>query len=133
MANSSSVTSSLDRRNIEPNTMKVWEVTVTFLIEAGGGSDEMSHEVVINGLLREAFIAVGAAGGISGTVNVDFDDSNDVEFDTNASLAELSETVVAFNTRVGIPVTSFTIRVDPTDDPAAGQDDWEIAVTCRGT
>ena len=64
MANSSSVTSSLDRRNIEPNTMKVWEVTVTFLIEAGGGSDEMSHEVVINGLLREAFIAVGAAGGI---------------------------------------------------------------------
>ncbi len=133
MANSSSITSSLDRRNIEPYTKKVWEATVTFLVEAGGGAAEMSHTVSINGLLREAFIAVGSAGGITGNVDVDFDDSNGVEFDTNNTLSEGSETVVAFNNRVGIPITSFTIRVDPSDDPTAGNDDWEIVVTCRGT
>ncbi len=133
MANSSTLTSSVDNRNDEPNIKPVWETIVTFLVEAGGGAAEMSHTVSINGLLREAFIAVGAAETGALTVNVDFDDSNGVEFDTNAGLTELSDTVVAFNNRIGIPITSFTIRVDPSDDPTSGQNDWEIVVTCRGT
>lgn len=133
MANSSTLTSSVERRNEEPILMSVWERKVTFLVEADGGHTEISHDVEVNGLFREAFIAVGAAAGITGTVEVDFDDSDGVEFDTNSALGEGSETAVAMNSGAGIPINGFTIRVDPSDDPTTGNDDWEIVVTCRGT
>ena len=132
MANSVSVTSSLDRRNLEPNIKKVWEYEVTFVIEADGGHAEISHTLPVNGMLREMVIEVGAAGGITGTVNVDFDDSNGVEFDTNATLAEGSETIVTPNSGNGKAINGLIIRLDASDDPTTGQDDWEIVVTCRG-
>jgi hypothetical protein len=90
----------------------------------------MSHEVLVNGMLREMVIEVGAASGITGTVNVDFDDNRGVEFDTNGTLGEGSETIVTPNSGVGKPVSNLTIRVDPSDDPTSG--DWVIVVTCRG-
>ncbi len=90
----------------------------------------MSQLVPINGTLREMVIEVGAAAGITGTVNVDFDDSQGVEFDTNATLGEATETIVTMNSGNGKVVNSFTIRVDPSDDPTSG--DWDIVVTCRG-
>ncbi len=132
MANSVSVTSLVDRRNLEPHTKKIWEIVSTFVIEAGGGATEISHTVPINGLLREATIQVGDAGGITGTVNVDFDDADSVPFDTNNTLGEGSKTLTVFNLGVGKPVNNFIIRLDPSDDPTAGNDDWEIIVTCRG-
>ncbi len=132
MANSSSVATA-DNRNDEPHVRPVWETVTTFLIEAGGGTTEISQEVNINGLLREMLIEVGTAGGISGTVNVDLDDSRGVEFDTNATLGEGSNTLVVFNLSVGKAVNGITIRLTPSDDPTSGQDDWEIVVTCRGT
>lgn len=132
MANSVSVTSFLDNRNSEPNIKKVWEYEVTFVIEADGGHAEISHTLPVNGMLREMVIEVGAAGGITGTVNVDFDDSNGVEFDSNATLAELSETIVTMNSGAGKAINGLIIRLDASDDPTSGQDDWEILVTCRG-
>lgn len=131
MANSSSISSS-DNRNDEPHVKPVWEVVTTFLVEADGGSAELSQAVNVNGLLKEMVIEVGAAGGIAGTANVDFDDNRGVEFDTNATLAEGSETIVTMNSGNGKPVNGITIRVDPSDDPTTGQADWEIVVTCRG-
>lgn len=130
MANSSTVTSFVDRRNQEPNVKPIWEQVITFTIEADGGHAELSHTVKVNGTLREMVIEVGAAGGITGTVNVDFDDNRGVEFDTNASLAELSETIVTPSG--GKVVDDFIIRVDPSDDPTTGSADWTIVVTCRG-
>jgi len=130
MANSSTLTSSVDLRNAEPYIKPVWEQVITFLIEAGGGATEIKHTVYVNGILREMVIEVGTAGGITGTVNVDFDDNRGVEFDTNASLAEGSETIVTPSG--GKFVNDFIIRLDPSDDPTAGNDDWEIVVTCRG-
>lgn len=126
MANGSVLTSLLERRNLEPHTKQVWERKVAFTIETGGGSDELSHEVIVNGTLKDIVIEVGAAAGITGTVNVDFDDNNGVEFDNNDTLAESSETVVAPNK----VVDNFTIRANPSDDPTSG--DWVIVVTCKG-
>ncbi len=131
MANSSSV-SSKDSRNNEPYVKPVWEIVTTFIIEADGGATELSQNIDINGSLKEMTIEVGAATGITGTVNVDLDDNRGIEFDTNATLGEGSETSVSFNTGVGKVVDGFAIRLDPSDDPTSGQDDWEIVVTCRG-
>lgn len=106
----------------------VWKRKVTFLIEAGQGHDELTYSVQINGILQEAVIEVGTTSQGSETVNVDFDDDEGVEFSANASLAESSETILAFSKPVA---GTFDIRVDPGDDPDSG-DDWEIVVTCRG-
>lgn len=126
MANSSELTSLVEDRNTEPNIKPIWERVVTFTVETGGGSDEMSHDVLVNGTLRDVVIEVGVAAGITGTVNVDLDDNRGVEFKANATLAEGSETIVAPNK----VVNNFTIRVDPSDDPTSG--DWVIVVTCKG-
>ena len=131
-ANSSSLTDSIEKRNDEPKIKPIWMRETTFVVEADGGSSEISHTVLVNGNLREMVIRVGAAGSITGTVNVDFDDIDGVEFDTNATLGELSETIVTLSTSNGKPVNNFIIRLDPSDDPTAGQADWEIIVTCRG-
>jgi len=131
-ANSSTLTSVSDRRVQEPDNKPTWEQVVTFTIEADGGVTEISHTVYVNGNLREMIIEVGAAGGISGTANVDFDDNRGIEFDTNATLAEGSETVVYMNLGVGKVVDDFIIRLTPSDDPTTGSDDWTIVVTCRG-
>lgn len=130
MANSSVLTSAVERRNKEPNVAPVWERKVTFTIDTGGGSTELSHTVIVNGTLKQMVIEVGAAAGITGTVNVDFDDNNGVEFDANATLGEASETIVTPNSGNGVPVDNFIIRADPSDDPTSGI--WEITVTCRG-
>ena len=67
MANSSTDTSGVDKRNTEPHVKPIWERKVTFTIETGGGHDELTHTVQANGKLREMVIEVGAAAGISGT------------------------------------------------------------------
>ena len=131
-ANSASLNSSVERRNKEPNVGKVWERVTLFLIEPGGGHAEISEEIIVNGILKEMIIEVGAASGITGTVNVDFDDNRGVEFDTNATLGEGSETIVSMATGTGKPVVNFTIRLDASDDPVTNADDWQIFVTCRG-
>lgn len=106
----------------------VWKRQATFTIEAGQGHAEITYSVDINGILQEAVIEVGTTTQGSETVNVDFDDDEGVEFSANASLAESSNTILAFSKPVA---GSFDIRVDPGDDPDSGSD-WEIVVTCRG-
>lgn len=126
MANSAVLTSFLDRRSRQPNTMPVWEYVYTFTIDTGGGSAEQTVTVPVNGIFQEAVIEVGAAAGITGTVNVDLDDNRDNEFSGNAALAEGSLTTLAFSK----PVDTFKVRADPSDDPTSGT--WDIIVTCRG-
>lgn len=128
MANSVSLTGFVEGRNEEPFSKPVWEQEVIFVVEAGGGHAEQTYTVLVNGILQEAVIEVGAAGGITGTVNVDFDDNNGVEFSANASLGEGSETILSFSK----PVNNFIIRADASDDPTTGQADWLIKITCRG-
>jgi len=128
MANAAVLTSLVESRNTEPNVKPIWEQVVTFTIETGGGHAELSHTVPVNGTLREMVIEVGAAAGITGTVDVDFDDNRGVEFDTNATLAEGSETIVTPSG--GKVVDGFIIRVDASAAPTSGN--WDIVVTCRG-
>lgn len=127
MANSAVLTSHQNRRALQPNTHPAWKYVYTFSIEAGGGHAEQTVTVPVNGILQEAVIEVGTTAQGSETVNVDFDDDRDVEFSTNSTLAESSETKLAFSK----PVDTFKIRVDPVDDPDSG-DDWVIVVTVRG-
>ena len=127
MANSVSKTGESDRRNTEPLIKPAWEQEITFVVEAGGGDAEQAYTVLVNGILLEAVIEVGTTTQGSETVNVDFDDNNDVEFSANASLAESSKTILSFFKSVD----NFIIRVDTGDDPDSG-DDWEIKITCRG-
>lgn len=128
MANSSALTGEIERRNKETHIFPIWKREITFTVETGGGSTELSHTVIVNGTLRNMTISVGAAAGITGTVNVDFDDSDGIEFDINATLGEGSETIVTPSG--GKVVTDFIIRLDPSDDPTSG--DWTTVVVCRG-
>lgn len=127
MANSAVQSSVTDKRNTEPNTKTVWEQNILFTIETGGGAAELSFTVPTNGILRESVIQVGAAAGVTGTVNVDFEDSNGVPFDTNSALVEGSSTIVTYTDKA---VNGFVVRVDPSAAPTSGV--WEITVTCRG-
>lgn len=126
MPNSVVQTSHEDRRERQPHKHPAWEYVYTFEIITGGGNAEQTVECPVNGILLEAVIEVGAAAGISGTVDVDFDDNRDVEFSANATLAEGSTTKLAFNK----PVNTFNIRADTSDDPTSGT--WDIVVTVRG-
>ena len=118
------VTTKIDQRHKVKRP--VWETVTVFSIDAGDGSTELPEEVEINGMLEDIVIVVGAAAGITGTVDVDFDDSNDFEFDANAGLAESSTTVVA----VSQPVNNVKIRCNPSDDPTSGT--WTVTVYMRG-
>ncbi len=126
MPNSVVLTNHQDRRERQPDKNPVWEYVFTFQIITGGGNAEQTIECPVNGILQEATIEVGAAAGITGTIDVDFDDNRDVEFSANAALAESSTTFLSFTK----PVDTFNIRADSSDDPTSGV--WDIVVTCRG-
>ena len=107
----------------------VWETTTVFTIAVGDGHAELTEEVAIEGILKDLVIVVGAAAGITGTVSVDFDDNHDVEFDSNAGLAEGSETIPA---NIDKPVRNFKIRVDPSAEPIGAGETWVITVYAKG-
>jgi hypothetical protein len=119
------VTTIVDNR---PNPhFPVWETQTVFTIAAGDGSAELTEEVRINGRLMDLSIVVGAATGIVGTVDIDFDDRQDVEFDANAGLAEGSTTIPS---SIDILVNNFKIRCNPSDDPTSGS--WVVTVLAKG-
>lgn len=124
MANTA-VTTKIDKRHMVK--FPVWRTKTVFTINAGDGHAEITEEVEINGRIQDIVIVVGAAPGISGTVNVDFDDADDVEFDANASLAEGSQTISSVTDQI---VNNFKIRCDPSDDPTSGS--WTITVYVKG-
>ena len=119
------VTTKIDNRHHTKNP--VWETKTVFSIDAGDGSVELTEEVEINGTLKNIVIVVGAATGIVGTVDVDFDDADDNEFDANVALAEGSTTIPG---SIDQPVNNFKIRVNPSDDPTSGT--WTITVYAKG-
>lgn len=118
-------TSSVEFRS--QSSSPVWEQIHTFVFDAGDGHAELSQTCDINGTLKRIWIDVGAATGIAGTVNVDFDDADGHEFDTNAGLTEGSTTKPA---SIDEPIDGMIIRVDPSDDPTDGS--WTITVYLRG-
>lgn len=120
------VTTKKDNRSRGPE-FPVWETKTVFTIDAGDGSTELTEEVEVNGRLTDLVIVVGAAAGITGTVDIDFDDADDNEFDANAGLAEGSTTIPA---SIDQPVNNFKIRCNPSDDPTSGS--WTITVYAKG-
>jgi len=118
------VTGKIDNRKNQD--YPVWLTTTVFTIAAGDGSAELTEEVLINGTLKDLQIVVGTATGIAGTVDVDFDDIHNIEFDANATLAEGSTT----SPTIDKVVTNFKIRVNPSDDPTSGT--WLITVYAKG-
>ena len=128
-ANSSTLTSSVDRRNLEPNIKSVWEYVLTYTIEAGGGASEIKQALPLNGILQKIVTVSGDANGISGTYTLAIDDNGDNEIFTSAGPAENAAST--FN--VWEPLTgTIDIGINPSDDPTAGSDDWTITVTLRG-
>jgi len=119
-------TTVVDNRHRGPK-YPVWQTTTVFTIDAGDGSTELTEEVEINGRLMDLVIVVGAATGIAGTVDIDFDDADDNEFDANAGLAEGSTTIPS---SIDQPVNNFKIRCNPSDDPTSGS--WLITVYAKG-
>ncbi len=120
------VTTKKDNRHRGPE-FPVWEIKTVFTIIAGDGSAELTEEVNINGRLMDLVIVVGAAGGITGTVDIDFDDADGNEFDANAGLAEGSTTIPS---SIDQPVNNFDIRCKPSDDPTSGS--WLVTVYAKG-
>ncbi len=133
MANATVLTSSVDNRNIAPDIQPVWEHVMTFTVEAGGGSTELSHTLEnLNGLLTDIIVESGTAGGISGTFGLAIDDNRDNEIFVAASPATPAE---GANSRFPVDIAlvgDVKVQVNPSDDPTAGQDDWEIVVTLKG-
>ena len=122
----SAVTTKKDNRH-KGAEFPVWETVTVFTIDAGDGSAELTEEVEINGRLMDLRIVVGVAAGISGTVDIDFDDADDNEFDANAGLTEESTTVPS---NIDQLVNNFKIRCNPSDDPGSGS--WLITVYAKG-
>ncbi len=133
MANSTALTTDFDRRNLEPHTQPTWKYVVTFTVEAGGGSAELSHTLDnLNGLATEIIAESGAAGGITGTFGLALDDDRDNEIFVAAAPATPAE---GANSRFPVDLAiagDLKIQVNPSDDPTAGQDDWDIVVTVKG-
>ncbi len=120
MANSGVLTTELDRRNLEPTKQPVWEHVLTYTIEADGGSSEIKVPLPINGIIRHISAVVGAAGGITGTINLAIDDNADAEIFSATSLAESTTN----NFQVDLPVSgTIDVGVNPSDDPTTGQSD----------
>ncbi len=132
MANSTALTSDFDRRNLEPHVQSVWEYVVTFTIEAGGGSSELSHTLDnLNGILTDIIAESGSADGISGTFGLAIDDNRDNEIFVAAAPATPVE---GANARFSVDIAvrgDLKIQVNPNDDPTTGSD-WEIVVTLKG-
>jgi len=120
------VTTKIDNRHLGCQ-FPVWETKTVFTIDAGDGSTELTEEVLINGRLMDLVIVVGAAAGITGSVDIDFDDADGNEFDSNAGLAEGSTTIPS---SIDQPVNNFDIRCNPSDDPTSGS--WTITVYAKG-
>ncbi len=106
----------------------VWDITTVFTASVGSGHDELSETVPVNGILQEIAIVVGSAAGISGTVEVDFDDNNSIEFLANTTLAEGSTTTISLNR----PVNNFIIRCDPSAEPIGADETWDITIYTKG-
>lgn len=131
MANTGVLTtaSSVDRRNQEPNAMPVWEMVLTYTVEAGGGATELTVDLPINGILQKIVADSNAAGGISGTFNLAIDDEGDQEIFAVTGLIE--DTAYKYN--VWEPVAgTINVGVNPSDDPTTGEDDWVITIVLRG-
>lgn len=106
----------------------IWETVSVFTVSVGSGHAEITEEIDVEGTLKDLAIVVGAAAGITGTVEVDFDDNNDVEFDSNAGLGEVSTTTPTIDK----VVKGFKIRVDPSAEPIGAGETWTITVYAKG-
>ena len=116
-----------DRRSDSLDRRPVWEQIVTYTIDAGDGHAEVKQAIPINGILQKIICKVGAATGITGTVNLAIDDNSDNEIFAVTSLAE--STTYTYN--VYEPLSGIIdVGLDPSDDPTSGS--WTVTVTLRG-
>ena len=121
------LTSSVDRRNLEPHIKPTWEHVMTYTLTTSSGGDEIKVALPVNGILQKIIVKSGAAAGITGTLTLAIDDNGDNEIFTSAGPAEGATST--FN--VWEPITgTIDIGVNPSDDPTSGT--WTITVTLRG-
>jgi len=105
----------------------VWEVVLTYTIEAGDGSAEVKYALPVNGILQKIIAKSGTAEGITGTFTLAIDDNGDNEIFTASGPAEGATSTW----NVTEPVSGvIDIGVNPNDDPTSGS--WTIVVTLRG-
>lgn len=127
MAGTSSLTSSVERRNVEPIIKQIWERVITFTLTSSSGGDEIKEALPINGILRTIIAKSGTAAGIAGTFTLAIDDNGDNEIFTASGPAEGATSVW----QVDLPVSGeIDIGVNPNDDPTSGT--WTITITLRG-
>lgn len=125
MAGSATLTSSYDRRNIEPNRQPVWEAILTFAF-ISGDTAEVKYALPINGLLQKIVVTNSGASGAVVTSTVAIDDNGDNEIFSAGSLAEST----TYNYSVNEPVSgTIDIGVTPSTDPLSA---YSVTVTLRG-
>ena len=124
MAGSSILTSSVERRNVEPNIKPVWEAVLTFTF-ASGDTAEVKHALPLNGLLQKIVVTNSGATAVV-TSTVAMDDNADNEIFSAATLAEST----TYNYSVNEPVAgTIDIGVTPSTDPLSA---YSVTVTLRG-
>jgi hypothetical protein len=125
MAGSSTLTSSVEKRNTEPHIKPVWERVLTFSF-VSGDTAEVKQAIPINGLLQKIVVTNSGASGATVTSTVAIDDNADNEIFSAGSLAEAT----TYNYSVSEPVAgTIDIGVTPSTDPLSA---YSVTVTLRG-
>ncbi len=129
MAGTATLTSSVERRNKEPNIKSIWERVMTFTLTDSSGGDAITHTLSnMNGRLRRITVESGTAAGIGGTLTLAINDNRgNPIFPATAGPAE--EAASVFNVDE-VLVGDIDVVVDPNDDPTSGT--WAIVVTLQG-
>lgn len=126
---------SVDRRNIEPNTHKVFRIEATRLTVADGGhATESTTNQVINGVIRQIAVKVNDNTG-NATVTLALRDEEGAVLWTEAGIAENATTVFQYNTRSGtdLPMAiyctgSITLGATASGDPGASTQTTDVTL-----
>lgn len=129
MAGTAVLTSSVERRNKEPNVKAVWERVLTYTLTTSSGGDAITLTLPnFNGILRRITVESGAAAGITGTLTLAINDNRDNPiFPATAGPAEGAASVFDVD---NVMVGDIDVVVDPSDDPTSGT--WVIVVVLQG-
>jgi len=122
---------SVDRRNQEPYTKKVFRIEATQITQVSGDANDVSTTVNVNGIIRQITVGINNNDGDATATVAIIDDNGSVLF-TTASVAESTSAapvaqhympVSASDANalpLAIPVTgTITLNVDLSGDPGA--------------
>ncbi len=114
----------VDRRNIEPNTHKIFKFEAATITHSTGETAAETTTEIINGVIRQITVTIND-NDANATGTVAFSDEDGAVLWTEATIAENATTVFQYNTRssTDLPMALYcagtmTITVTPSTNPS---------------